>query len=282
MKNILVTGERGYIASAFEKYLGGYPEEYRVRLIGVRDGAWREVDFGEYDAVIHAAAIVHQGENRENADLWHRVNCELTVELAEHAKACGVKQFIFLSTMSVFGMDCGVIDASTVPSPKTSYGRSKLEAEHRLRGLCDEGFEVAIVRPPMVYGKGCKGNYGALRRLALRLPIFPRVENRRSMIHIDNLCEFLRRLADSGEGGVFHPQNAEYVTTAEMARLICEENGRKIRLTRAFNLLMPFARAALKPVKKAFGSLVYDKSLSGDAAAYCTVDFAESIKRTEG
>lgn len=167
------------------KQYGGYQID-TVDMIG---DAWHMHDFSKYDAVFHVAGIAHIKETKKNAPLYYKVNRDLTIETAETAKKNGVKQFILLSSMSVYGLTTGTITKDTIPAPKSNYGKSKLEADIEIIKIADSSFKVAIMRPPMVYGKGCKGNYQLLRKAALRLPLFPDIENKRSMIYIDTLCE---------------------------------------------------------------------------------------------
>src|SRR5690606_7124221 len=118
--------------------------------------------------VIHVAGIAHVKETKENADLYYKVNRDLAFEVAKKAKNEGVKQFIFLSSMSVYGIETGIIKINTPTNPKTNYGRSKLEAEELISSIESDSFKVAILRPPMIYGKGCKGNYIRLANLAIK------------------------------------------------------------------------------------------------------------------
>ena len=172
---------------------------------------------------------------KRDKDLYFRVNRDLAYEVAKKAKKEGVSQFIFLSSMSVYGMDTGVITRDTVPHPKSLYGKSKLEAEKLIEHLNDQTYKVAILRPPMVYGKGCKGNYPKLAKLAKITPLFPDIDNKRSMIYVDNLSKFLKVIIDDNQSGLFFPQNNEYVKTSELVKLIAKYNNKKIRLTKLFN-----------------------------------------------
>lgn len=172
---------------------------------------------------------------KRDKDLYFRVNRDLAYEVAKKAKKEGVSQFIFLSSMSVYGMETGVITRDTVPQPKSLYGKSKLEAEKLIEHLNDQTYKVAILRPPMVYGKGCKGNYPKLATLAKITPLFPDIDNKRSMIYVDNLSKFLKVIIDDNQSGLFFPQNNEYVKTSELVKLIAKYNNKKIRLTKLFN-----------------------------------------------
>jgi nucleoside-diphosphate-sugar epimerase len=247
----------------------------------MRYDSWKEKDFSYYDVVFHVAGIAHIKETSKNQDLYYKVNRDLAYETARKAKGEGVGQFIFLSSMSVYGIENGVINKDTPLNPNTAYGKSKLEGEELITKLEDESFIIAILRPPMVYGKDCRGNYPRLARLALKTPIFPKVDNKRSMIYIDNLSEFVKQLIDNRSGGLFFPQNAEYVNTSEMVYLIAEAHGKKIGMTKAFNWGLYLLRPFTGLVNKAFGNLAYDQSMSTYKVQYQLVDLADSIKNTE-
>jgi len=266
MKKILITGANSYIGVSFENYIKANDSEtYLVDTVDMIDGSWRTKDFSIYDAVFHVAGIAHQKETSENEHLYYEINRDLAVETATKAKAEGVKHFLFLSSMSVYGVESGVITKDTVPSPKSHYGKSKWQAEEQLAALQDDTFTVALIRPPMVYGKGCKGNFQTVVKIVQKLPVFPKVKNQRSMIYIDTLCQYVKEFIDRGASGVLLPQNAEYMNTSEMALAIAERLGKKIRLSRilgfAVKVMCPFVSMA----NKAFGSLVYEKDAEGKA-----------------
>lgn len=289
MKKILITGGNSYVGSALRDYLNRWPESYCVDSISVRDDSWKDYSFRDYDAVYHVAAIVHmeQSKNdRAQADLYDRVNACLPVEIAAKAKAEGVGQFVFVSTAAVYGLTAPfgktvVIDENTPLKPCDNYGISKAKAERGLLDMAGEAFRVAILRPPMIYGKGCKGNYTTLAKFAKKLPAFPWVENRRSMLYIGNLCELVRLIIENRDGGIFCPQNSEYVNTCEMVRLIAAANGKKIVMIPGFGWAMKLMRRVTGKIDKAFGSLCYAQSLSAYRENYCLTGLEESIRNTE-
>lgn len=269
MKKILITGANSYIGTSFEKYLREkYPNDYEVDTADMIDGTWRELDFSEYDSVFHVAGIAHQKETIKNAHLYYEINRDLAVETAEKAKSAGVGQFVFLSSMSVYGRDTGVITKETVATPKTNYGRSKIEAEQRLSALACPDFKLCVLRPPMVYGEGCKGNYQSIVKIVEKLPVFPRVNNRRSAIHVDNLVRFVAMAIERELFGVFFPQNEEYINTCELARQIAKKQGKRLYFSFLCGwgviLLRPFASV----LKKAFGDLIYEGTEEFDFS-YC-------------
>jgi len=290
MKKILITGANSFIGTSLEKWIVQCKAKYTVNTIDMLDGTWKEKDFSKYDVVFHVAGIAHvdiKNAKKETQDLYYKVNRDLTIETAMKAKFDGVKQFIFMSSIIVYGDSSTinkrrVIDRNTIPKPSNFYGSSKLQAEEGLKALENDVFKIAILRPPMIYGKGSKGNYPKLAYYALKLPVFPYVDNQRSMLHVDNLCEFIRLLIENEEQGLFFPQNAEYVKTAEMVRLISETHGKKIILTKVFNPMLRLMGSYIGVVNKAFGNLVYEQSISEYKENYRIRDLKNSIKVTEG
>jgi len=278
MKKVLITGANSYIGTSLEKWLGQYPDNYFVDTVDMIGDSWKEKDFTEFDTIFHVAGIAHIKETRENSNLYFEVNRDLTYKIAQKAKNDKVKQFIFLSTMGVYGIENGEIDKDTLPNPKSNYGRSKLQAEKLIEPLKADDFKIAILRPPMIYGKGCKGNYQRLAKFAINYPLFPNIENKRSMIYIDNLCEFVRLLIDDYNSGLFFPQNKEYVCTSEMVKMIAEVHGKKIWMTKLFNPLLCTLNNNI--LNKVFGNLVYSKNLLNYSEAD-TISTKETIKMTE-
>ncbi|WP_096437468.1 NAD-dependent epimerase/dehydratase family protein [Alteribacter populi] len=286
MKKVLVTGVNSYIGTSFKKWVSQYPDKYIVESISLRDERWKGHSFKGYDVVFHTAAIVHVKENE--TDHYYKVNRDLTLELAKKAKKEGVKQFIFLSTMGVYGTETGHITNSTIPVPKTPYAKSKYEAEQLLEKLGDQGFLIAILRPPIVYGRNCPGNYTRLATLALKAPFFPNIDNERSMIYIDNLSEFIRVLIDHQVGGLYFPQNKDYVNTTELVKAIAEAHGKTLKVTSIFNWAVSKGLKQSETFRKVFGSFVYDKEMAGSPSTvmngeiieYETVSFEESIIAT--
>jgi len=210
----------------------------------------------------------------------------LTEETAIKAKNDGVKQFIYMSSAIVYGDSSGIgkskiITRDTVPAPANCYGDSKLQAENRILPLNNADFKVVILRPPMIYGKGCKGNYAVLAKYAQKLPMCPYIKNERSMLYIDNLCEFVRLMVQNNEHSVFWPQNSEYVCTSEMVRDIAAAHNKKIRLLKGFGWALKLLGQVSGIVNKAFGSLVYEKEMSCYKEKYVHIDLEKSIAETE-
>ena len=273
-KKILVVGKNSYIGTTVVDYLSALPEYYEVDTIEAKGLVPVPDIFKGYDVLFDVAGIAHIKETNENKILFYEVNRDLTVRIAEAAKDAGVRYFIFLSSMSVYGKEKGHITLLTEPDPYTAYGKSKLEADRVLLQMNCETFKVAILRPPMVYGKNCKGNYQLLRRIAIKSPVFPSYYNQRSMIYIGNLCEFIKRIIDGEYSGIFLPQNSEYVCTSNMVAVISDINGKKCKKISVFNILIKLFPIGL--LNKAFGDLTYEK-----IHTISKYSFSESMKLTE-
>ena len=290
MKKILITGANSYIGTSFEKYISeNYPEQYIVDTIDMIDGSWREKSFSDYDSVFHVAGIAHSDNGKiseEKAKLYYAINTDLTIETAHKAKNDGVKQFVFMSSAIVYGDSAPIgktkmIDKETPVAPSNCYGDSKVQAEIGILPLNDESFNVVILRPPMIYGKGSKGNYPLLVKIALKAPIFPYVKNERSMLYVENLCEFVRLMIENGEHGIFWPQNAEYSNTSELVKMIACEHKKSICLIKGFSWALKLLSLFTGLVNKAFGSLSYDKNMSKYKCEYQRYTLNDSIKKME-
>ena len=274
-KKILITGAGSFIGMAVKDWLSAFGSHYEVTELDVRGDEWKEYDFSGYDTVFHVAGIAHvdtQSVSQAQKQLYYEVNRDLAVEAAKKAKNAGVKQFIHMSSMIIYGESTMPyqgrrrITARTRPQPANFYGNSKWQGDKSVRALASADFKVCVLRPPMIYGRGSMGNYQMLAKIAAITPVFPLVNNERSMLHIDNLCEFVRLLIENEESGVFFPQNDAYASTSEIVEMIAAAGGRKIRLVKA---LAPAVRIASvlpgragKMAGKAFGSFSYDLSMS--------------------
>ncbi|MDY2656917.1 MAG: NAD-dependent epimerase/dehydratase family protein [Candidatus Limiplasma sp.] len=280
MTRVIITGAGSYIGTHLHAWLSRQPERFEVEEMSLH-GAWDASAFLGYSCVIHVAGLAHRREQPGDEALYDRVNHELAVEVAKAAKAQGVRQFIFFSSMSVYGLTCGRITEHTQPAPNTHYGVSKWKAERALGELEDASFHVAVLRPPMIYGRGCRGNYPRLSALAQSLPLFPRVQNERSMLYIDTLCAFVQRLVESGAGGLYFPQNREYVSTCGMVCEIAACHGRRVRLVPGMNTLLGALAPRMGLVGKVFGTLTYDQRMSDAFRPEEELSFAQTIRQTE-
>ena len=290
MKKILITGANSYIGTSFEKYIKeNFSQDYQVDTVDMIDGSWRDKSFVGYDVVYHVAGIAHSDSgkiSKEKEKLYRSVNTDLTIETAKKAKQEGVKQFIFMSSAIVYG-DSGkigkkkVITKDTPTNPANCYGDSKVQAELGILPLQDDKFKVCVLRPPMIYGKGSRGNFPQLEKFAKKLKFFPYVKNERSMLYIGNLVEFVRLMIENEEQGIFWPQNAEYSNTSNLVKMIAKENGKKVHLVKGFGLILQIMSHFTGLVNKAFGNLSYDQSLSEYKVDYRKYNLEESIKETE-
>lgn len=298
MKKILITGVNSFIGNGVEHYLLEYNDQnggqlYQVEKISQRDDEWEKNDFSIYDVVLDVTGIAHADIgrlSREQKQEYLKINCELVVKTAQKAKQQGVKQFVYLSSISVYGNDFRAgktiyITKDTQPNPTNVYGRSKWEAEQQLMPLQSEDFQVAILRLPMVYGANCKGNYCLLSRMAGRFPVFPNATEGKSMIYIENLAEFIRLLVEQGGGGLFYPQNAEYASASELVRLIRKVRGKRTLICKGMGPVIKLvAGLPGKPgllINKAFGGLAYSEEMSRQLGEYRLYDLEQSIWRTE-
>lgn len=283
-KKILITGEKSYIGNHLERYLSSCG--YQVERLNMKSINWKKKDFTEIEVVIHLAALVHN--NMPNASMldYMNVNYHMSIELVNKAKEQGVKQFIFFSTMSVYGEEGSLnqsveISRDTPCKPKTMYGKSKWLAEEKIKSYDDENFIVNIVRPPMVYGKNAPGNFMKLIKVASLLPVFPKINNERSVLYIDTLCQHIQHLMNIRFNTITHPQNESYMATNQALSFIREELGKKINI-----IEIPIPRLILKylsqnrAMNKIYGNLTYTMDIDDELVATHTKSFKQTIHET--
>ena len=284
MINVLITGKGSYIGTHFKELLESCPNEYYVEELNVQGDQWKQFDFSKFDVVYHVAGLAHSTPDESQRDLYYRVNCDLAYDVAKKAKDSGVKQFIFMSSIIVYGSgtigERRVITENTELTPDNFYGDSKKQAEIKIQTLSDELFKVVFIRPPMIYGPNSKGNYPLLAKFAKKTPIFPTLQNERSMLFVGNLVNFVKLMIDNEESGIFLPQNTDYVCSSNLIKLIADLNKHKILFTGLFN---PFIKLFNKQkyVNKVFGNMIIDKNLSKYKEEYCKYSFEQSIRITE-
>jgi len=213
----------------------------------------------------------------------------MPISIATMAKEQGVKQYIFLSTMGVYGLNKelrkNIVNKDTPLLSESMYGKSKRLAEEGLFKLQDSTFTVTCIRPPSVYGKGCRGGYiTGFTSIAKKLPIVPYAypEVKQSMLYIDNLAELVRLLIEHRMAGVFCPQDDVSVSANEILSTISEGIAKKYRSSKVLGWFVKLIRF-LPIVNKAYGGIEYDKELSTiDGLDYVVVPFKEAMKRTVG
>lgn len=285
MKHVLITGANSFVGTNIEQWLMRTPEDFQVDTVDTMDDAWKQADFSIYDVVFHVAGIAHVDPKPEMAPLYYKVNRDLAIEIAKWAKEHGVKQFIYMSSKIVYhaskSMKDDIVNHNTIPNPNDFYGDSKLQAENGLKELSSPYFRVCILRPPMIYGPGNKGNLPRLAWLACKVPVFPAWHNKRSMLHVYNLAEFVKQAILNGLFGTFYPQNAELADTVEIVRNVAKENGHKIWITRLLNPLVWIGSFFLLPIPKMFSSSYYEPEMSKYDFDYQVISFKDSLKGLE-
>jgi len=300
----MITGAGSYVGESVRKYMLAHGE-YQIDAVDTMGDAWKaalrpaqgETD-SQYDVVYHVAGIAHVNADPKMEALYYKVNRDLTVEVARAAKAAGVKQFIFMSSQIVFhesqSLRSEVLTCETKENPNGFYGDSKLQAENGIKPLADENFKVCILRPCMIYGPNAKGNFPRLAKLGAKVPVFPAWHNKRSMLYIDNLAEFVRQCVDRELEGTFYPQNREQADTVEIIRFFAKAAGHKVWITKLLNpfvwlgsltpfgafppshlgnaqaslaLLSVWRRFVLQPINKMFATYYYDPAMSKYASS---------------
>ena len=286
MTKILITGVNGYLAGSLQKRFS-QESDCAVTLLSVRGEEWKTADFSVYDTVVHCAAIVHQSAKKVSPEEYRVVNTDLAIALAKKAKAEGVRQFVFFSTMGVYGTGSSCYRAVRIQRdqpccPKSRYAVSKYEAECGILPLASEEFAVSVIRAPFIYGKNAPGNYGRLRKLVFRFRVIPQIPGLHSMIYIETLCDFVRQIVAQRLGGIFTPQNLPIRNAWELSAAIADANGMKVWKTSLLNPLVKLASIIYKPIAQAFGSEYYDEKdsvLPGNKLSQYTLE--ETVRLTE-
>lgn len=283
MKKILITGAGSYVGESVRKYILSTSSDFQIDAVDTMGDDWKKADYSQYDVVYHVAGIAHVNADPKMEALYYKVNCDLTIEVAKHAKAAGVKQFIFMSSQIVFhesqSLKTEVLTSETKENPNGFYGDSKLQAELGIKPLEDENFKVCILRPCMIYGPNAKGNFPRLAKLASKTPIFPCWHNKRSMLYIDNLAEFVKQAILRELSGTYYPQNRELADTVEIIRFFAKAAGCRIWITRLLNPFVWLGSFILQPINKMFATYYYDPKMSKMDFDYQLVSFEESLKR---
>lgn len=284
---VLISGKDSYIGDHIAEWLLASKEtSFDVDFLDVRQSDWNKKVFEGYDAVVHVAGIVHR-KDIIDPKIYDKVNTQLPYDVASKAKEAGVKQFVFLSTMAVYGVSKKLkenyVDLSTPIKPTSQYGLSKYNAELKLKQLENENFIISIVRPPNVYGKGCKGGYiTGYASIVKKLPIIPDAYNniKQSILYIDNLCEFIRLILVNKNRGIFLPQDDKAVSAVELMDAISSTIGLKKKKSPIFGLF-PRLLSFVPLTVKGYGGIAYPKSASTyDGLDYIVVPFQEAIRKS--
>jgi UDP-glucose 4-epimerase len=279
LKRVLITGANSYVGTNVEKWLMREPDQYYVETLDMKDPNWKNFDFSKFDVVFHVAGIAHVSTKKSMKDLYFKVNRDLTIETAIKAKESGVKQFIFMSSMIVYNSKETRITLDTIPNPDNFYGLSKLQAEEGIKPLQSKDFNVCILRPPMIYGPGSKGNFPRLIKLAKKTPIFPNINNKRSMLFIDNLSNSIKQMIEEDSNGTYYPQNHEYSCTTHIVKYFSKLYKKKIWFTKLFNFVVHVLRRLSSVFNKLFSDSYYSLDMSRGIINSSTTSLEESLKR---
>lgn len=283
MVNILITGEYSYIGNSFEKWVAE-DDYFNVSKISLRNKSIDTIDFSKYDVVLHVAGLAHVETNNAKKNDYFKINRDLAINTAKKAKQFGVSQFIYLSSMIVYGEKMGIdnsniITCDTAMAPIDIYGESKAQADVAIQELSSGSFKTAVVRVPMVYGQNSKGNFTKLIKLAKYNGVYPNIVNKRSMIFIDTLSDFFKELILRKDTGVFFPQNKEYVNTSEILMIIRKLNGKKTWFFYGMNWACSLISKKKRIVNKIYGSKIYAND-TRPTFEYVQYSFEETIKKT--
>ncbi len=283
MKKILITGANSYVGTSVENWLKQWPEEYVINTLDMQDPAWHNLSFEGYDVVYHVAGIAHVSTDKKLDGLYYKINRDLAIEVAQKAKEDKIKQFIYMSSAIIYGIDAKIgvpvtITKDTIPQPINAYGKSKLEADLAIQKLNCDTFHTVCIRSPMVYGANCKGNYATLRKYANSLPVLPKIQNYRSMIHIENLASFVKERIDRNDFGVFYPQNDAYISTNSIIATIREMNGKKTHYSKLMGWMVTVLSGFIPLFRKIYGNLTFSFDISD--TSFIINDFTTSIKKS--
>jgi len=273
---LLLTGSSGFIGSYFQN---NYSDRYDIETFSFLKDNLDNLDLTQIDTVVHLSALVHQMGGAAKEAYW-RVNVDNTLALAQKAKQSGVKQFIFMSSVKVYGEESNIPYTETTKcEPVDDYGKSKLEAENRLMEMADENFIVSILRTPIVYGKGVKANILNLVKLIDKVPVLPfgSIKNRRSMVYIGNLCDMIEKLCECKMNGTFLAGDDRPVSTSELIEIIAKVRGRKVIL-----LNIPLFPQFLKTVKPSFYKRLYESLEVDNSQTKKMLGFKNRVSTEEG
>lgn len=281
MKQVLITGKKSYLGNQLEIYFQKKFPNIQSTKVSLRSNEWQSQDWSKYDAIIHVAGIAHNSSKKNMKEMYYSINRDLTCKVAKKAKEESLGLFINLSSMIVYGSKAEAIHKDTTPNPDNFYGDSKLQADECLIKMRDNNFKVAIIRPPMIYGKKSKGNYPILAKMAKKTPIFPDFKNKRSMLYVENLCELISLIIINESDGLYLPQNKDFVQTSEMVKEISIIYNNKIWFIKLFNPIIKLFKK-ITIINKIFGDLYYDKDASKiNFGEYQIYDLKASINKTE-
>ncbi|PZP13069.1 MAG: epimerase [Aliarcobacter butzleri] len=275
MSKLLITGSNGFIGNYF---INKYKNKYDIKTFSFLKDDINRLDCNSIDIVFHLSALVHQ-MGGASASEYEKINVTQTLQLAKKAKESGVKHFVFMSTVKVYGEETNSIyTENTVCNPEDDYGKSKLKAEHELQKLEDENFKISIIRTPIVYGYGVKANIKNLISLVNKVPVLPfgKIKNKRSMVYIGNLCHLVDEIITQEKKGIFLACDDEPLSTSKLIELIAKNLDLVKRSgcgtitlceKKMYLIKIPFFETLLKILKPSFhkrlyGSLEIDNTIT--------------------
>ncbi len=287
MKRVMLIGIGGYVGGKFTEYINKYYPDWQVDAVDSMNEIWADADFRGYDAVYNVSGLAHANARRGTDEQYYAVNGQLPIAVAKKAKLEGVPLFVQMSSQIVYGDMSGLgedktITLDTTPSEPTIYGKSKMMAERGLLKLVDDKFQVAIMRPPLIYSEYARDNFPRLVKFAKKMPVFPKIKNKQSMIYVDNLCELVRLIIENNQGGIYYPQQEVYIETSKIVYDIAKSVGNWIWMTPIFNPILKLLSKMkiFAFIRKAFGNIAYDMEMSNHFdGKYRVVSYIESIRR---
>ena len=306
--NILLTGATGFVGSRLGKALHSKPNvtltaavrrrveipaDHIVEIQGLDARTDWSTALVSQQVVIHTAARAHimKDEVADPLAEYRRVNVDGTLNLARQSAAAGVKRFIFISSIKVNGDKTPLGRPFTVdhtPAPEDAYSMSKWEAEQALQKLASEtGIEVVIIRPPLVYGPGVKGNFANMSKLVAKgvpLPLGA-INNQRSLVAVDNLVDLITVCIDhpAATNQVFLAGDGQNLSTTELLRGISRAMGKSVRLIPVPSSLLMlgatlFGKKAI--AQRLLGSLQVDITMARNLLGWePRVSVEEGLKR---
>ena len=254
-----VTGTSGFIGKI---YMDQNKSIFDLKSVKARLDQIESIIFEGTTTILHLGGVAHR-MNETNPQVYYDGNYELTKQLAYKAKNQGVNHFVFVSTIKTFGEGEDYLSLDSECKPENDpYGESKLKAEEYLKSIETVKFKVAIIRPPLVYGPGVKGNLASLLKLvdsAIPLP-FGEIQNRRTMVSVDNLIALINHIVRHQSSGLFLAGDEEPISTTQLISQIRKSMNRKPNLIPipGFKSLLNILKPAL--AMRLFGSLEMDTS----------------------
>lgn len=273
---IVLTGARGFIGSYFQKQ---YAQKYTIQPFSFLNDDLKTLHVKDVDVVIHLSALVHQ-MNGASDEAYEKINVEQTLQLAHKAKENGVKHFIFMSTVKVYGEENAIAyTEASLCYPKDMYGKTKLKAEQELQKLENNDFRISIIRTPIVYGAGVKANMQNLMKLIDKVILLPfgHICNKRSFVYIGNLTALIDTIIEQGKSGIFLAGDDEALSTTELVQLIAQAKMRRI-----FLIKIPLFGIFLKWMKPSFYQRLFENLLVDNTKTKEALHFKNPYSIKEG